>query len=173
EQELIGILEVLGESELVRECQDLRAVSLFKGLLRVFERLKLKRVQLHLFGLYITLIRPSARDEGPSFQAEANRDGMVFAATLAATKAGTGSLEYPENLLWAHGREVSAHSLSELKALDGHLRAVHGLSGMAENGLVSCPAFDAVAVPTILIEQPVTLVGMGDTISSLSLVGLV
>jgi ADP-dependent phosphofructokinase/glucokinase len=172
EQELIGILEVLGETESVRECQDLRAVGLFKGLLKVYERLNLKRVQLHMFGLYITLIRPTARAEGASFHASANRDGMVFAATLAATKAGTGSLEQPENLLWAHGREVSDHSLRELEALDAHVREAHGITGLAESGMVSTPHFDAVVVPTILIDKPVTLVGMGDTISSLSLVGL-
>jgi ADP-dependent phosphofructokinase/glucokinase len=172
EQELIGILEALGESEAVRECQGLDAVGLFKGLLKVYQRLNLKRVQLHMFGLYVTLIRPAARAEGPSFRASANRDGMVFAATLAATKAGTGSLEDPATLLWAHGREVSDHSLDELKALDAYLAQAHGAAGLAESGIVSTPLFDAVAVPTILIDQPITLVGMGDTISSLSLVGL-
>jgi len=172
EQELIGILEVLGETELVRECQSLSAIGLFKGLVRVYESLALKRVQLHMFGLYLTLIRPAARSQGPSFQAQANRDGMVFAATLAATKAGTGSLEYRENLLWAHGREVSDHSLKELAALDAYVAKAYGLKGLAESGIVTAPQFDAVAVPTILIDRPVTLVGMGDTISSLSLVGL-
>ncbi|HTB21858.1 MAG TPA: ADP-dependent glucokinase/phosphofructokinase [bacterium] len=172
EQELIGVLEALGESEAAREAQDLGAVSLFKGLLKVYERLRLKRVQLHMFGLYVTLIRPEARSGGPTFDAKANRDGMVFAATLAATKAGTGSLENPETLLWAHGREVSDHSLAELKALAEHLRAAHGVEGLADSGLASTPGFEVVAVPTILIEKPVTLVGMGDTISSLSLVGL-
>jgi ADP-dependent phosphofructokinase/glucokinase len=56
--------------------------------------------------------------------------------------------------------------------LDAHLAAAHGAAGLAESGIVSTPLFDAVAVPTILIDQPITLVGMGDTISSLSLVGL-
>lgn len=171
EQELISILEVLGENAALRECQALDSVGLFKGLVKVFERLELKRIQLHMFGLYVTLIRPSAADQGPAFVAEANRAGMVFAATLAATKAGTGSLEKPEDLLWAQGREVSDTSLKELAALARYLDESLGCKGLAESGLARCLGYDVVAVPTILIEQPVTLVGMGDTISSLSLVG--
>jgi len=171
EQELIGVLEVLGEGALARECAGLGSVSLFKGLVKVFQALKMKRLQLHMFGLYVTLLDPAAEPLGPAFQALPNRDGMVFAATLAATKAGTGSLEHGEGLLWAHGREVADQSLRELEALDAHLKAQHQAAGLGEEGVAKTGAFTVVAVPTILIEQPVTLVGMGDTISSLSLVG--
>jgi ADP-dependent phosphofructokinase/glucokinase len=171
EQELIGVLEVLGEGALARECQGLGSVSLFKGLLKVFQALKLKRLQLHMFGLYVTLLDPAAEAQGPVFQGPSNRDGMVFAATLAATKAGTGSLEHNDTLLWAHGHLVADQSVKELQALDAHLRAEFQSPGLAEEGVVKTPAFTVVAVPTILIEKPVTLVGMGDTISSLSLVG--
>jgi ADP-dependent phosphofructokinase/glucokinase len=96
---------------------------------------------------------------------------MAFAATIAAAKAGTGSIEDEKNLMWAHGREVAEHSLGELRALDGHLAQAHGVQGLAETGVARLPGFSVVAVPTILIEKPVTLVGMGDTISSLSLAG--
>jgi ADP-dependent phosphofructokinase/glucokinase len=170
EQELVGILEVVGEGALAKACAELDAVNLFKGLLRVYQKLGLRRVQLHMFGLYLTLLRPDASG-GPAFQPQANRDGMVFAATLAAAKAGTGTLEREENLLWAHGREVAEHSLKELTALAAYVESAHGIRGLAENGLGRCTDFELVAVPTILIEKPVTLVGMGDTISSLSLVG--
>jgi ADP-dependent phosphofructokinase/glucokinase len=170
EQELIGVLEVLGEASLVQECRSLDSVSLFKGLHRIFDRLALKRVQLHMFGLYVTLIRKGA-GEGPAFDPAANRAGMALAATLAAAKAGTGTLEDPKNLLWAHGREVSDVSLRELEALSGHVAAVYGAQGLAETGLAGAEGFELVAVPTILIDKPLTLVGMGDTISSLSLLG--
>ncbi len=171
EQELIDMLKVLGEDTLARQAEAMDSVSLFKGLAVVFEKLKLKRLQLHMFGLYVTLIRPGSEKDGPAFQAEANRDGMAFAATIAAAKAGTGSIEKEENLLWAHGREVADHSLKELNALDAYVADTLGQAGLAERGIVEAQAFTLVAVPTILIEKPVTLVGMGDTISSLSLVG--
>ena len=171
EQELIGMLEVLGEDTLARQAEAMDSVSLYQGMLKVYEKLNLKRLQLHMFGLYVTLIRPGAEVDGPAFQAEANRDGMAFAATIAAAKAGTGTIEIAENLLWAHGKTVADQSLKELSALDAYVADRYSHPGLAERGIVETDEFVLVAVPTILIEKPITLVGMGDTISSLSLVG--
>lgn len=170
EQEVIDVLAVIDEGALAREATRLDSVSLFKGLLKIFQKLKLRRLQLHMLGLYITLLRP---DTGGrlAFQPQANRDGMVFAATLAAAKAGTGTLEDPADLLWAVGHPVADHSLKELSALAAHVEAAHGIARLAESGMGACAEFAIVAVPTIIIDKPVTLVGMGDTISSLSLVG--
>ncbi len=170
EQEEIGILEVLGEDALAKAAAAMDSVSLFKGLLVLFKKLGVPRIQLHMFGLYITLLKPAS--QGPkAFDPEANRAGMAFAATVAAAKAGTGSIEDAKNLLWAHGREVADHSLKELNALDAYITQTHGVSGLAQTGIAHCDGFVVVAVPTILIDKPVTLVGMGDTISSLSLLG--
>ena len=166
EQEEVQILEALGESALARECAAMDSVSLFKGLVKIFETLKVPRIQLHMFGLYLTLAQAELKTSDESV-----RDGMVFAATLAAAKAGTGSLEKAEGLLWAQGREVADHSLKELAALAGHLKAAYGAEGFESTGIAKAGNFRVIAVPTILIEKPVTLVGMGDTISSLSLVG--
>ncbi len=167
EQEEIQMLEAIGADALAHECaRKMDSVSLFKGLLKIFETLKPPRVQLHMFGLYVTIAGERWSQKG-----ETIRDGMVLAATIAAAKAGTGSIEEEKNLLWAHGREVSDHSLKELKALADHLKESHGIEGFESTGIGSAPGFRVVAVPTILVEKPVTLVGMGDTISSLSLVG--
>lgn len=170
EQELISILEVLGETDLAREARALDSVSLYRGLETVFRRLRIPRIQLHMFGLYITILDPAAASRGAAFAPESNLRGMTFAATLAAAKAGTGTLENHATLLWAHGREVSDRSLQELTALDEHLAARLG-AGMAARGIVEVEGMTVIATPTILIDKPVTLVGMGDTISSLSLVG--
>ena len=95
---------------------------------------------------------------------------MALAATVAAAKAGTGSIEKAENLLWAQGQEVADIALGELQALSDHLEK-QGIAGLAENGIAKGSDYHVAALPTILIEKPVTLVGMGDTISSLSLAG--
>jgi ADP-dependent phosphofructokinase/glucokinase len=167
EQEEIDLLAVMGEEDLSRECaRSMDSVSLFKGLLKLFQKLKPGRAQLHMFGLYVTLAR---EDWGQSDSQI--RDGMVFAATLAAAKAGTGSLEKEENLLWARGRQVADHSLKELGALSAYLEKTYGLQYFESSGIGRAAGFRIIAVPTILIEKPVTLIGMGDTISSLSLVG--
>lgn len=171
EQEEIGILEVLGETALAKEAEAMDSVSLFKGLLAIFKKTAVPRIQLHMFGLYVTLLKPGNNGGPKAFDPEANRAGMAFAATVAAAKAGTGSIEDARNLLWAHGKEVAEHSLKELSALDAHIAQTHGVSGLAQSGIAACDGFTVVAVPTILIDKPVTLVGMGDTISSLSLLG--
>jgi len=167
EQEEIEMLAVMGEEALSSECaKSMDSVSLFRGLLKIFEKLKPGRIQLHMFGLYLTLARKDWKQSDENM-----RDGMVFAATLAAAKAGTGSLEKEDNLLWAQGREVSDQSLKELNALSNYLLKTYGIQDFESLGMAQTEEFRIVAVPTILIEKPVTLVGMGDTISSLSLVG--
>jgi len=170
EQELIDILDVMGEAALAAACRSgLGSDSLVRGLEAVYRHLGIARVQLHMFGLFVTLQRP-----GHAVSPEAAREGMALAATVSAAKAGTGSIEVPENLLWAHGREVGDASLAELERLAGHVAAGHGPDAAASlltGGIVRGSEWDMIAVPTILIDKPLTLVGMGDTISSLSLLG--
>jgi ADP-dependent phosphofructokinase/glucokinase len=42
---------------------------------------------------------------------------------------------------------------------------------LVEEGIFENDEIEIIAVPTIIIDKPITLVGMGDTISSISLVG--
>ena len=42
---------------------------------------------------------------------------------------------------------------------------------MLKTGIADYAECEVIAVPTILVDNPVTLVGMGDTISSISLIG--
>ncbi len=167
EQELIDVLEVNGQTELAAACRSsLASVDLFEGLRWVFENARIPRIQLHFFGLYLTLQR-----KGYPQTPIQTRNGMTLAATIAASKAGTGSIEQEENLLWARGKAVGAVSEREIAALSEHLARKYGESRLADLGLHETDQFDIIAVPTIIVEKPVTLVGMGDTISSLSLVG--
>ncbi len=54
-------------------------------------------------------------------------------------------------------------ALKELNALDSFISDSYSQPGLAERGIVETPGFVLVAVPTILIEKPVTLVGMRET----------
>lgn len=167
EQELIDVLEVCGQTELAAACRrSLASVDLFEGLRWVFENCRIPRIQLHFFGLYITLQAKGHRHTPPQ-----TRNGMTLAATIAAAKAGTGSIENEANLLWAQDKPIGAIAVQEIQTLADHLARLDGLSRLAEEGIHEGEGFDVVAVPTIIVEDPVTLVGMGDTISSLSLVG--
>ena len=162
ERELIDILNVIGEDKLAKICQeDCHAENLFRALLRIKEVLKTPRIQLHFFGLYLTVQNKSFR-----VTPEQNRNGMILAATVAAGKAGTGDITHENHLLWAMGQKVSDIGLKEMQTISEIIEDKNFL----KTGLTHYAGFDVIAVPTILVDKPVTLVGMGDTISSVSLV---
>ena len=159
ERETIDVLEVIGEEALAEKCRrQTTSENLFAGLVKIKEKTGVPRIQLHMFGLYMTL-----QDTGFKITPEQNLNGMMTAATIAAAKAGTGTIE---DLLWARGREVSDVGLIEADSLAW----ATGQNDLAQTGIGRYRRWDLIVVPTILIEKPVTLVGMGDTISSLSLV---
>jgi ADP-dependent phosphofructokinase/glucokinase len=167
EQELIDVLEVMGQDELAEACHEsLGAESLCRGLRWVFAASGIPRIQLHFFGLYLTI-----QQKGFRHTPLQTRRGMALGATIAAAKACTGSIEKKENLLAAAGQPIGEVSVKELEALAGYLEAEFGPGDLRETGILETEEFDVIALPTIIIKNPVTLVGMGDTISSLSLVG--
>ena len=159
ERETIDVLEAIGEEYLAERCKTkTTAENLFAGIVKIKEKLNVKRVQLHMFGLYITL-----QDTGFKITPEQNLKGMMTAATVAAAKAGTGSID---NTLFAHGNTVSDVGLIEASTLATSI----GQNDLDICGIARYRQWDLIVVPTILIEKPITLVGMGDTISSVSLV---
>lgn len=163
EREALDALEVINPAkyaELAHE--DLTAPRLFEIVRLIKEKTNSPRLQLHMFGLYITL-----QDKNFSITPEQNLRGMMLASTIAATKAGTGKIEDHAQLLWAHGKEVAEISLNNLQELSEYLQKPE----LIENGICQYENYDIIAVPTIIIEKPLTLVGMGDTISSVSLIG--
>ncbi|MBE6450394.1 MAG: hypothetical protein E7016_00325 [Alphaproteobacteria bacterium] len=159
ERETIDVLEAIGEEKLARLCKaKTTAENLFAAIVKIKEKLQVKRIQLHMFGLYITL-----QDTGFKISPEQNLKGMMTASTVAAAKAGTGTID---NLLFAHGYTVSDVGLIEASNLATSI----GQDELDTKGIGRYIKWDLIVVPTILIEKPITLVGMGDTISSISLV---
>ena len=167
ERELIDLLEVIGEDDLAKECiENTNSVNLFRGMEKIFEYTNCPRLQSHMFGLYVTLQEKSFK-----VTPKQNLDGMQLAAVIAAAKAGTGAIDDYETLLWAKDLEVSDVGLNELQDLSNLVEANNDTKTLMKTGIVSNNRYDLIAVPTILIDKPITLVGMGDTISSISLVG--
>ena len=167
ERELIDILEVIDEHEFAEVCNNkTNSVNLFKGMLKIFAYTNCSRMQLHMFGLYITL-----QKKGFKISAIQNRNGMQLAAVIAAAKAGTGAIDKSQVLLWAKDREVSEIGLKELNNLSEFIKEEFGENNLMEEGIFINDSMEIIAVPTIIIDKPLTLVGMGDTISSISLVG--
>lgn len=166
ERELIDILEVIGEDELAKICdKETHSSNLFNGMLRIFDYISCDRIQLHMFGLYVTI-----QKQGYKISPLQNRKGMQLAANIAASKAGTGAIDSKEVLLWSQDQMVSDIGLNELKSLSETVKEKFGQNNILEDGIFTNDSIEIIAVPTIIIDNPITLVGMGDTISSVSLV---
>ena len=163
EREALDVLEVVApQMYAATEKQRLSAPVLFEILRVLKQKLQTPRIQLHFFGLYLTL-----QNKNFALTPTANKRGMMLAATVAASKAGTGSIESRDNLLWAHGLPISEMSVAALNALAAYLEKPE----LAQTGFADITDWDLIAIPTILVDKPKTLVGMGDTISSVSLIG--
>ncbi|MBQ8481759.1 MAG: ADP-dependent glucokinase/phosphofructokinase [Alphaproteobacteria bacterium] len=163
EREALDVLEIIDKSEFekIKEMK-LDSPVLFEVLHKIKDKCRTSRIQLHFFGMYLTM-----QDKGFKIGKEQNKRGMMLAATIAAAKAGTGQINKYENLLWAQGKDVSDIGTNELEKLARYLN----IQELSTSGVCDWNNLEIIAVPTILIEKPLTLVGMGDTISSISLVG--
>ncbi len=163
EREALDALEIISPQKYATlKNAELTASCLFEIIRLIKEKTGAPRIQLHMFGLYITL-----QNSDFHITPQQNLQGMMLAATIAATKAGTGKLDNRQTLLWAHGQNVGDISLQCLCDLAECLHS----ADLCQTGLATVDNMNTICVPTILIEKPLTLVGMGDTISSVSLIG--
>jgi len=161
ERETIDLLQVMGENSLIQEIeQKTSSDNLFKAILLLKQKLRIPRIQLHMFGLYLTI-----QDEKFPYSAEQNLKGMMTAAVVSSSKALGGALANYSDVSLTLGHSVSKIGLQELQNLSKSLNKPE----LAETGLCIFDKYKITAVPTILIDKPRTLVGMGDTISSVSL----
>ena len=162
ERETLDLLNVLGKKALAQKIEKkMTACNLFEALLFLKNKLKTPRIQLHMFGLYMTL-----QDKSFPRLAKMNLKGMMTAAVVASSKAANGALTKYQDLTKTLGQNVSEVGLKELTALAEKLKAPELLT----TGICAVGDYTLSATPTILVDKPKTLVGMGDTISSVSLI---
>lgn len=161
ERETIDLLNVLNQKELAKKIENkTSACHLFEALIFLKETLKLPRIQIHMFGLYMTV-----QDKNFHFSAEQNLKGMMTAAVVSSSKALKGALEKYKDITQTKDYPVADIGINELTALAKKLKK----PSLAETGIAEYKGYTVSAIPTILIDKPKTLVGMGDTISSISL----
>lgn len=163
ERETIDVLEVLNLRKMAIECnKNPTPLNLFKAIIKIKEKINCPRIQLHMFGLYITI-----QDKNFAVSPLANRKGMLLAATAAASKAFIGKLSEYKDLTAALGLLPSEIGLSGLGEIAKQIKD----KNFTANGISEYKNFNIIAIPAIIIDQPKTLVGMGDTISAFSLIG--
>jgi len=161
ERETIDLLEITGQDALAQKAEkETNSRNLFEAILYLKKKLNVSRIQLHMFGLYLTI-----QDKNFRYSPELNLKGMMTAAVVSSSKAYNGEIVKYDDVTKTFGFPVSEQGLNELGALAKFLNKEE----LLETGLCEVEGFAVSAIPTILIDKPKTLVGMGDTISSVSL----
>ena len=161
ERETIDLLEILEQDDLAEATEEeTNSCNLFKAVLFLKNKLKTKRIKLHMFGLYLTI-----QDKDYIYTPEQNLKGMMTASVVSSSKALLGELATKSDVTETLGISVSERGICELINLSELINKPELLQ-------TCCCEYDnfyVTAIPTILIKKPRTLVGMGDTISSVSL----
>lgn len=163
EREMLDFIEVI-DQDLYQEIstQKITSLSMLKALRRLKKAVLTPRIQLHMYGLYMTLL-----DSNFPLSAPKNINGMLLASVVAASKAALGALQTAKDLTYAQNMDISDISVAEMNALAEFLDTPE----FYRTGITELDGQILTAVPVILIDKPKTLVGMGDTISCVSLIG--
>ncbi len=166
ERELMEILTAIGEVKLANILREnFTQDNVLEAVLKITEKLSLKRFHLHQFGCY--LIAVSNNYHLPTDQI---RKTLCFSAIATAHKALTGQVqkEIKYDVL-INEYFVGKTPTVEFQALEKSMQA-KGKNGLyKEQGILQLDNFQIVAIPTIIIDNPIYTVGLGDTISSTAL----
>lgn len=164
ENEIKRVLTVLGyESECAEIEAHERAYCLYKGCARIMEELGFERIQLHNLGYYVVLLKkPYPLD--PLHV----RESCLYASAVNAIKAKYGGYVLHEQLVEAGEIPLSDVGFSQLRTFGEEMRN-HGFyipANFEEEGILELDDHYVLIVPAHIVPNPVSTVGMGDTISS-------
>lgn len=161
ENEIRRVLCQLGYPALadsIEECE--RAFTLYEGALALLRELQVDRIHVHNLGYYVLVLR---KPYPVSMQDVL--DASLYASTVNATKARRGGYPSVASLV-----ETVEMPLSEVgyAQLDSFANEVREQAHQVAEGIWDFDDHYAVVVPAHVCANPVSTVGMGDTISSVS-----
>ncbi|HEY8531054.1 MAG TPA: ADP-dependent glucokinase/phosphofructokinase [Limnochorda sp.] len=173
EVELRGVLERAGEAALAQELREHeRPYALYRGARALVERFGYQRVQVHNLGYYCLVRRLSpgaGLDEGLlRRQIEAMRRGGLFGSAVTEHRARQGTEATLADVAREAATPLSDLGLSAVASFEAEIRAREAVAPIGPGGFRSGDMLVQV-VPAHVHDQPVVTVGMGDTISSASL----
>ncbi|RQD82201.1 ADP-specific phosphofructokinase, partial [Methanosalsum natronophilum] len=169
--EVANALNVLGYEELAFAVikKDERAIdALYEGAVILLHELKLERVQVHSLGYYICV---SSKDSPVT--PEDHKKSLLFAATVAASKAMSGDITTLEDCDQGLEVPIWKDGYNKFETLEKHLieRGIGTLKEL-QDGCVCTPKHDVIIIPTKVVKNPVATVGIGDTISAAAFVSM-
>lgn len=164
ENEIKRVLRILGFE---RECNAIeeheRAYCLYKGAQRIMEALGFKRIQLHNLGYYVVLLKKPY-----NVCPEHVRSACLYASAVNAIKAKYGGYVPYDKVKEAGDIPLSEIGLQQLKGFAEEMRR-EGWDIPAtfeQDGIADLGEHYVLVVPAHVVPNPVSTVGMGDTISS-------
>ncbi|BAS27106.1 ADP-dependent glucokinase/phosphofructokinase [Limnochorda pilosa] len=174
ENELRGVLERSGEPLLAAELRsDERPYLLYRGARVLLERYAFQRVQVHNLGYYCLVERLSTQESGnPAWarrRLEAMRRGGLFGTAVTQHRARFGTEAGPDDVTREASTPLSDLGLEAVRAFEAEIIAREAVQPLAPGGFRLDDLLVQV-VPAHVQDRPVLTVGMGDTISSTSLI---
>ncbi len=168
EIEIAEALEKTGfkkEAKAVRENES--SATLFEGAKKLLFSLKLKRLHVHNLGYQMVILK-----KPPISSPEKVRQGLLFASLCATAKAVLGREFSKKELSAAFKIPLSQRGFRQMQLLARHLRENYPCFDAEEflrEGFFDEGSFVLVVAPMQVAENPKSTVGIGDVVSSSSL----
>ncbi|NLM41683.1 MAG: hypothetical protein GX199_05180 [Firmicutes bacterium] len=164
ENEIKRVLRIYGyEQERAaieaKEC----SYTLYDGVVKLWQELGFERIQLHNLGYYVVLLKKPYR-----VPVEHVRQACLYASSVNAIKAKYGGYVLYDRLAEAAEIPLSTIGFQQLEtfAQEMQRRGVEVPGSFLEDGILEFPDHTVLIVPAHVVPNPVSTVGMGDTISS-------
>lgn len=141
---------------------DENAYTLYRGVYALQKKLGVPRIQLHNLGYYVIVL---AKPYYTSPQIV--RNASLFGSTVNAAKAKYGGVVSNEQVRSMQEFPLSDRGLAQVELFAKHKDALNTLR-FVEDGIWEADDHWALIVPAHVYPDPVSTVGMGDTISSSS-----
>ena len=137
-----------------------RAYTLYKAALPIFRKMNLKRLHVHNLGYYVVIIAKSYH-----VSPERCLEACLYASCVNALKAKYGGYVLADKLKEAGSYPLSSIGFKQLKGIKEELNLT---DDFLSTGIYEGDDHYLLVVPAHVIANPVSTVGMGDTISSTS-----
>lgn len=137
-----------------------RAYTLYKAALPIFRKMNLKRLHVHNLGYYVVIISKDYH-----ISPERCLEACLYASSVNALKAKYGGFAESEKLPEAGETQLSDIGFKQLLGIKEEMNLP---DQFLETGIHEEDEHYLLVVPAHVIPNPVSTVGMGDTISSTS-----
>lgn len=163
EHEIVRVLahfDLLTERKAIQENEN--AYTLYRGALALMRRLGVSRLHVHNLGYYVIVLQKPYWTEP-----QVVRDAALYGSTVNAAKAKYGGIVNIEQVRSMHELPLSDIGYKQLELFAGHPRVRQDLE-QTDAGVWQSDDHWVLVVPAHVYPNPVSTVGMGDTISSSS-----